>query len=37
MNFNTYPFEKLNELLRDIEPNDKYEPLSLTIGEPHPT
>ncbi len=34
MNFNTYPFEKLNELLRDIEPNDKYEPLSLTIGEP---
>ncbi|MBN2825461.1 MAG: succinyldiaminopimelate transaminase [Campylobacterales bacterium] len=34
MNFETYPFEKLNHLLENIEPNDKYAPLSLTIGEP---
>jgi len=34
MNFETYPFEKLNELLKDIEPNDSYEALTLTIGEP---
>ena len=34
MNFETYPFEKLNNLLEDIKPNDKYPPLSLTIGEP---
>ena len=32
--FNEYPFEKLNRLLKDIEPNKKYAPLSLTIGEP---
>lgn len=34
MNFETYPFEKLNQLLLDIEPNSKFSPLSLTIGEP---
>ncbi len=34
MNFETYPFEKLNNLLKNIEPNINYEPLSLTIGEP---
>ena len=34
MKFETYPFEKLNELLKDIEPNKDYEPLTLTIGEP---
>ena len=35
MNFETYPFEKLNLLLNDIRPNPEYPPLSLTIGEPH--
>jgi len=34
MNFETYPFEKLNILLQDIEPSAEYTPLSLTIGEP---
>ena len=34
MNFETYPFEKLNTLLQDISPNSTYTPLSLTIGEP---
>jgi len=34
MNFEKYPFEKLNELLKDIKPNKNYEPSSLTIGEP---
>ena len=34
MNFETYPFEKLNNLLKDVKPNNKYSPLSLTIGEP---
>ncbi|MEY3091011.1 MAG: hypothetical protein RL113_1327 [Pseudomonadota bacterium] len=34
MNFETYPFEKLNALLEDITPNSTYAPLSLTIGEP---
>jgi aspartate/methionine/tyrosine aminotransferase len=34
MNFEKYPFEKLNELLDGIEPNDKYELSALTIGEP---
>ena len=34
MNFETYPFEKLNNLLKNIEPNTDYEALSLTIGEP---
>ena len=34
MNFETYPFEKLNTLLKDITPNENYTPLSLTIGEP---
>jgi aspartate/methionine/tyrosine aminotransferase len=34
MNFETYPFEKLNELLKDIEPNQNLKPLTLTIGEP---
>jgi aspartate/methionine/tyrosine aminotransferase len=34
MNFETYPFEKLNTLLQGITPNTDYTPLSLTIGEP---
>ncbi len=34
MNFETYPFEKLNNLLTDIHPNSDYSELSLTIGEP---
>ena len=34
MNFETYPFEKLNSLLENISPNSDYNPLSLTIGEP---
>ncbi|CAA6806117.1 MAG: N-succinyl-L,L-diaminopimelate aminotransferase alternative (EC [uncultured Sulfurovum sp.] len=34
MKFETYPFEKLNTLLENITPNQKYAPLSLTIGEP---
>lgn len=34
MKFELYPFEKLNNLLKDIMPNDKYESLALTIGEP---
>jgi len=34
VNFETYPFEKLNNLLESIEPNQEYTPLSLTIGEP---
>jgi len=32
MDFEKYPFEKLNTLLEDIEPNDSYEPKSLTIS-----
>ena len=34
MNFETYPFEKLNNLLEPITPSNNYTPLSLTIGEP---
>lgn len=34
MNFETYPFEKLNTLLQDITPSGEYSALSLTIGEP---
>ena len=34
MNFEKYPFEKLNELFKDIVPNEKYELSALTIGEP---
>ena len=34
MNFEKYPFEKLNELLAGITPSDKYELSALTIGEP---
>jgi len=34
MNFEPYPFEKLNNLLKNITPNQDYEPLALTIGEP---
>jgi len=34
LKFETYPFEKLNLLLEGIVPNSKYEPLTLTIGEP---
>jgi len=34
MNFEPYPFEKLNTLLKDIKPTDVYQPSVLTIGEP---
>ena len=34
MDFETYPFEKLNLLLDEIVSNEAYAPLSLTIGEP---
>ncbi len=34
MQFETYPFEKLNELLGNITPDLSYAPSSLTIGEP---
>jgi len=34
MYFQTYPFEKLTNLLSDITPNANLEPLTLTIGEP---
>ena len=34
MNFEKYPFERLNDLLEDIVPNEKYELSALTIGEP---
>lgn len=34
MKFEPYPFEKLNNLLEDIIPNNAYTPSSLTIGEP---
>ena len=34
MKFKTYPFQKLNELLKDIKPNQNFKEMSLTIGEP---
>jgi aspartate/methionine/tyrosine aminotransferase len=34
LHFETYPFEKLNILLKDIESNNNLRPLNLTIGEP---
>ncbi|WP_372999329.1 succinyldiaminopimelate transaminase [Sulfurimonas sp.] len=34
MNFEPYPFEKLNNLLKNIVPNPDYAPSALTIGEP---
>ena len=34
MQFEIYPFERLNRLLEGIEPNPDYAPMSLTIGEP---
>ncbi|MFT7004015.1 MAG: N-succinyldiaminopimelate aminotransferase [Sulfurimonas sp.] len=34
MNFEPYPFEKLNTLLENITPNNNYEASALTIGEP---
>ncbi len=34
MNFEPYPFEKLNNLLKDIEPSQEFETSVLTIGEP---
>jgi N-succinyldiaminopimelate aminotransferase len=34
MNFEPYPFEKLNTLLSDIEPNQDFTASVLTIGEP---
>jgi N-succinyldiaminopimelate aminotransferase len=32
--FESYPFEKLAALTKDISPNAEYSPLKLTIGEP---
>lgn len=34
MHFEPYPFEKLNDLLKDITPNAAYPSVALTIGEP---
>lgn len=34
MNFEPYPFEKLNNLLENITPSSEYKPSVLTIGEP---
>ncbi|HHO42828.1 MAG TPA: succinyldiaminopimelate transaminase [Epsilonproteobacteria bacterium] len=34
MQFESYPFEKLNKLLKPITPNANFSPLTLTIGEP---
>jgi aspartate/methionine/tyrosine aminotransferase len=34
VNFEKYPFEKLNDLLKDIKPNSDFSPIDLTIGEP---
>jgi aspartate/methionine/tyrosine aminotransferase len=34
MQFETYPFEKLTQLLKDVEPNNELKPMTLTIGEP---
>jgi len=34
MTFEPYPFEKLNNLLKNITPNTSYEASALTIGEP---
>lgn len=34
MQFEPYPFEKLNTLLSGITPNSAYSPIVLTIGEP---
>ena len=34
MNFEPYPFEKLNNLLKNIKPNETLSPSVLTIGEP---
>ena len=34
MNFEPYPFEKLNNLLQNITPTSEYQPSVLTIGEP---
>ena len=34
MKFEPYPFEKLNNLLKNIIPNKNYTPSVLTIGEP---
>lgn len=34
MTFEPYPFEKLNDLLKNISPNTDYEASVLTIGEP---
>ena len=34
MRFEKYPFEKLNDLLATVTPNENFAPLTLTIGEP---
>jgi len=33
-NFETYPFEKLREHIKEVTPNPEYTPITLTIGEP---
>jgi aspartate/methionine/tyrosine aminotransferase len=34
MKFESYPFEKLTALIKDVNPQAGYSPLKLTIGEP---
>jgi len=34
LNFESYPFEKLTNLLKDITPSSDFKPVVLTIGEP---
>lgn len=34
MDFEAYPFEKLNKLLLHVKPNEQLSPIALTIGEP---
>lgn len=34
MKFESYPFEKLTALIKDVNPQPGYSPLKLTIGEP---
>lgn len=34
MEFQKYPFERLNELLEGVSANSAYSPIALTIGEP---
>lgn len=34
MKFESYPFDKLNELFLDVKPNKDLKPIAFTIGEP---